>query len=185
VLQAAVSWHLAREFAEFDEGRLTFVRAAVVCNRHLAHRLVRRLGAVGDGVGGVGGLFADAPETLRLAVAQYSDRVLRSPTDKDFLISGDAAGNSNGGETGARLKCLADTYEALVAAVLLDADGDLDRTWRVFREDFVLDQALVEARVEAHLAEVRARAKQELTHTGPAQATGEAGAGCSGGELAG
>eukprot|EP00746_Dinoflagellata_sp_MGD_P149832 gnl/MRDRNA2_/MRDRNA2_81825_c0_seq1.p1 gnl/MRDRNA2_/MRDRNA2_81825_c0~~gnl/MRDRNA2_/MRDRNA2_81825_c0_seq1.p1 ORF type:complete len:737 (-),score=156.13 gnl/MRDRNA2_/MRDRNA2_81825_c0_seq1:222-2396(-) len=173
LLQALVSRYLVQNFPELDEGGLSQVRVALVCNRFLARRLVRRFGEA------TGRLFFQE-RTMRRKVERYSSDILNqfssgkktslSEWDIDFVIgsSGNhdlqAAATSRSlrrllgalheeteGHTGCveGPKTVADIYEALMAAVLLDVGGDMAKLWQVFACDFEVPGALVKRQLQA------------------------------------
>jgi len=133
-LQAAVSWHIATEFPTFNDGQLSELRAAYVCNRYLGIRFVRRFGQHLSYR-----LFRNS--TVCSLVATVATKICSEAEQGDFVIGK----NYISGET--RLKVVADAYEALVAAVLVDSNGNLDETWKVFETDFSLPRDVIEQRM--------------------------------------
>jgi dsRNA-specific ribonuclease len=131
------------------EGELTQARSALVSNRSLGRRLIRRVGAAlsvqllgrgeaGEDLDAAASRIApgwDAPGACGVVQAGASVRSLlvdlAPPPEGELSDVGKQAG---------------DVYEALVGLVLLESDGDIDAAWRVVRGDFFEEDAVRGAR---------------------------------------
>jgi len=132
------------------------LRAAYVCNRYLGIRFVRRFGQ-----NLCERLFRHS--TICSLVSTFATKICSEKEQGDFVIGK----NYISGES--RMKFLADAYEALVAAVLLDTKGNLDETWKVFEADFSLPRNVIEQRMGDWRNLARERERAKLTESGPLQ----------------
>lgn len=149
------------------EGELTQVRSALVSNRSLGRRLIRRLGAalslrlIGreealEDVDAAAGRIApgwDAPGVCAVVGAGASVRSLL--VDLAPPLGSEGVLSDVGKQAG-------DVYEALVGLVLLESDGDIDATWQVFRGDFFEEPAASEAEGGLDAAETAAKESATL-----------------------
>jgi dsRNA-specific ribonuclease len=144
----------AAEAGPPTEGELTQARSALVSNRSLGRRLVRRVGAalslkllrreaaagdVDDAVGCIAPGW-DVPGACAVVRASTSVRSLLVELAPPLAAEG--ALSDVGKQAG-------DVYEALVGLVLMEVDGDIDAAWRVFRGDFFEEAAGAEGEVGA------------------------------------
>jgi len=139
-LQLLVSQYLVNTFPGSDEGELSELRIALVCNRYLAKKLVRRFSSELE-AGLPHGFF---PLAMQGAVGAFAERLLQeqpSP-EADFVVGQGfaacalASTATRAMEVAEGPKCVADLYEAMVAAMLIDTAGDLARVWDAIKTDF-------------------------------------------------
>ena len=191
-LQFAVSMELRKRFPDKTHGELTSIRSALVRNVHLGRLLTRRYDVAttlaffaemeGEKERAIRAFVEEAGGNRR-SVAEVMEEQL---DDEDGGAQAEAAGgvqvsdvapaaqmNNTLGRREDPRKPTGDVYEALVGFVLLELDGDLDNTWRIFLLDFFpsesaeeevehrqrLDEAL---RAERKKIAERALRKQQL-----------------------
>ncbi|CAE7939053.1 dcl1, partial [Symbiodinium necroappetens] len=126
VLLVCVCCHLMQVCSDFDEGQLSQALQAFICNKYLSRKLIRRFGEVRSFASV---FFPRQTSPQRVHLPSQFDEVLASEVETDYVIgvrNVEAPGH----------KCVADGYEAMIAAVLLDTGGDLGETWAVFAKDF-------------------------------------------------
>lgn len=166
VLQVLVSWHVMQLFPEFDEGELSDTQQALVCNYYISRKLVRNF----DEASLLHVFFPGAQSPLRSPLRKYL-KAVRGQEAGDFLVgekSDLAAGlqRNDPGSENSRYKFIADAYEALMAAILLDTGGDLDQTWCVFAKDFDLSKVNVQEQIRGWRQHLREAEKKELIESG-------------------
>ncbi|CAE7452270.1 ERDJ3B [Symbiodinium natans] len=154
VLLVAVCCHIMQEYPDFDEGKLSETLHAFVCNSYLSRKLIRRFGQAQS----LASVFFPEQSPQRALLPGYVETVLASEAGTDYVI-GQA---SEAQALPSRLKFVADSYEALIAAVLLDTGGDMDETWAVFAKDFELPKSQVTEKIRAWHDHLQSAEKQEV-----------------------
>lgn len=149
VLEYAISFELisrrgcATDGSGPNEGDLTQVRSALVSNRSLGSRLVRRLGAplvVGLLRRGNAITNDDAVAVIRGLMPQWDEwpcsALVKAGASLRATLAELAPADVDATPFSENAKQVGDLYEALVGAVVLELRGDIDAAWRVFRSDF-------------------------------------------------
>eukprot|EP00913_Durusdinium_trenchii_P003719 g3442.t1 len=110
VLQVVVSWHVMREFQNFDEGELSDTQQAFVCNQYISRKFVRRCGEACL----VSVFFPGTTSPLRTPLMKYFESVksMQEPRESnDFIVGEKSDISAVPGANPSQLKCVADTYE--------------------------------------------------------------------------
>jgi len=185
VLQVMANWHVMQEFSDFDEGELSDTQQALVSNHYISRKLVRRF----DKDGLISVFFPGSNSPLQRHVMKFLTATTHE--DTDFLV-GDktdimAKGTRTSGAQNSEFKFIADAYEALIAAVLLDTGCDLDQTWSVFAPDFDMSNVNVKEKISLWRQRLRDAEKMEVIESGAllpqSQASQASQAGGQGGAL--
>ena len=132
-----VSQHLFQHFINFEQGKLSHVRSAMVSNHYLARKLMKRFKSKGLDIKQFITIISAKD---REEICAYIDRF--DYEADDFLLCLDLLVVSRRNQP-LLPKILADIYEALVGAILIDANGSLEVVWDVIKEDFALNDTQI------------------------------------------
>merc|ERR1712129_32489 len=133
-----VSQYLFQRFVEFEQGKLSHVRSAMVSNHYLARKLMKRFVSKQFNIKRFITIISAAD---RQEMCEYIDNF--DYEVDDFLLCMDLLTISRRKQP-LLPKILADIYEALVGAVLIDANGSLEVVWDVIKDDFMLNDEQIQ-----------------------------------------
>ena len=133
-----VSQYLFQSFLQFDQGRLSHSRSALVSNQYLSRKLVRRFRRYNVEIKDCVTVVCGAE---RREIAEYLEAFKEEEDDFERCL--DLLTVSKVKQP-LCAKILADIYEAMVGAVLIDTNGNLEMVWEVIKDDFVLTDKDIE-----------------------------------------
>ena len=141
-LQYVISCELRERYPLQEEGFLTSLRSVLVHNLHLGRLLTRRLGADvavrfferdTDQHRKIKEFILSVPGQKQVLNAVWAYEAKRTSEEKVMDVATTTIVSKSGEEP---CKPTGDVYEALMGLVLLEFEGDVDRAWRIFKDDF-------------------------------------------------
>eukprot|EP00921_Rhytidocystis_pertsovi_P011348 GHVQ01018371.1.p1 GENE.GHVQ01018371.1~~GHVQ01018371.1.p1 ORF type:complete len:1168 (+),score=135.86 GHVQ01018371.1:2261-5764(+) len=132
-LQIMVSYWLAANFVDYNEGQLTVLRSKLVCNNNLGHLILRRLHRHGWKPAQL--LYFWESHDSEPTVASSTDEASGKTVQQALDNMGENLQQLLYSPQGDLPKFIADVYEALVGATLVLNDFDLQSVWESIRDD--------------------------------------------------
>ena len=127
-----VSQYLFQSFLQFDHGRLSHSRAALVSNQYLSRKLVRRMKRCNVRIQDC---ITVIEKEERREIVEYVNQFKWEEDDFERCLDLLTVSRV---KHPLCAKILADIYEAMVGAVLIDTNGNLEMVWDVIKDDFQL-----------------------------------------------
>ena len=129
-----VSQYLFETFVDFDEGRLSHTRAAIVCNHYLSRRIVRRFDKYDYNICKY---ITIQSHKVRNEFLQYINSFDKEIDDVEFCMQLLITPKE---KQPFCPKILADVLEAIFGAILIDCGNNMQILWDIIKPDFVLNE---------------------------------------------